>query len=92
MKKEVTYDAESVKKRYDLLTDDMLYDIIMNLRDNELSFDDLASDLGVTTENLMNNLVDRKKDFFVCLESISYFQGKEIYKNHSRVFEKNKGR
>lgn len=88
MKNDFKYDSQEARERYNLLTDDMLYNIIVNLRDNGLSFDDLADGLGIQTNELLDKLVDRDKDFFVCLESISYLQDKEVFTDHSRINSK----
>ena len=55
------YDSETLKKKYNFLTDDMLYNIILNLRNNDLTFDDLAENLGITSEELLIYLT--KKDY-----------------------------
>lgn len=79
------FENYDIKKKYDNLTDDMLYNIILNLRNNNLSFDDLADSLGITTDELMFYLTEKNKDFFVCLESISYFEEKGIYKDYGKL-------
>ena len=86
----VVYDSDDIINKYDLITDDMLYNIILNLRNNNLSFDDLAENIGITTEELLCYLTEKKKDFFVCLEGISYFEEKGIYKDYLGVKNKNK--
>lgn len=84
------YDVDYVKNKYNVMTDEMLYNIIMNLRSNNLSFDDLAENMGITTEELLFYLTSKNKDFFVCLEGISYFEEKGIYKDYVRLKNKNK--
>lgn len=83
--KKNNYDSETLKKKYNFLTDDMLYNIILNLRNNDLTFDDLAENLGITREELLFYLTEKEKDFFVFLEGISYFEQKGIYKDYSRL-------
>lgn len=90
MKKEYKYNGAEAKKRYDLLVDDMLYNIIINLRENGLSFEDMAEEFGITLEELMQSLVNNPKDYFVCLEGIHFLENKKIYTNHSKLIELNK--
>ena len=82
------YDLEYARNRYKLIVDDMLYNIIVNLRNNNLTFDDLAEDLGITTEELFFQLTNERKDFFVQLESICILEKKNIYKSYSRLNKK----
>lgn len=83
--KKNSYNSEIMKQKYNFLTDDMLYNIILNLRNNDLTFDDLAENLGITREELLFYLTEKEKDFFVFLEGISYFEQKGIYKDYSRL-------
>lgn len=85
MVKTYNYNQQSAKEKYNLITDDMLYNIIINLRENNLSFDYLAEELGITIEELLDCLINQKKDFFLELESISILETKGIYKNYSRL-------
>ena len=84
------YDGDYIKNKYNVMTDEMLYNIIMNLRNNNLSFDDLAENMGITTEELLFYLTSKNMDFFVCLDGISYFEEKGIYKDYVRLKNKNK--
>ncbi len=79
------YDSETLKKKYNFLTDDMLYNIILNLRNNDLTFDDLAENLGITSEELLIYLTKKDKDFFLFLEGISYFEQMGIYTDYSKI-------
>lgn len=79
------YNSEIMKQKYNFLTDDMLYNIILNLRYNNMSFDDLADNMGLTVEELLFYLTEKNKDFFVCLEGISFFEEKGIYKDYGRL-------
>lgn len=78
-------DGQKAWEEYNSLTDDMLYDIILNLRNNNLTFDFLAEDLGLTTEELLIELTKEKKDFFLELESINVFEKNNIYKNYNTL-------
>ncbi len=80
--------SDIIKKKFELITDDMLYNIILNLRNNNMTFDDLADNLGITKDELLFYLTESRRDYFVCLESISYFENKGIYSDYSRVKEK----
>jgi len=84
----ITYDSKQIKDRFDLITDDMLYNIILNLRNNNLSFEDLAENIGITKEELLYYMTEKNKDFFVCLEGISFFEDNGIYKDYSRLKNK----
>ena len=77
-----------IKKKFELITDDMLYNIILNLRNNNMTFDELADNLGITKDELLFYLTESRRDYLVCLESISYFENKGIYNDYSRVKEK----
>ena len=50
----VEYDNKSYINKYNSVTDDMLYNIILNLRNNNLSFDDLADSMGLSVEELLS--------------------------------------
>lgn len=84
----IKYDSKQIKDRFNLITDDMLYNIILNLRNNNLSFEDLAENIGITKEELLYYMTEKNKDFFVCLEGISYFEEKGMYKDYSRLKNK----
>ena len=86
------YNQEEAKKRYSLLTDDMLYNIIINLRNNNITFEDLSDGLGLQTAELLEKLLSKDKDFFVCLESISYLEEQNLYQDHSRINLKTKSK
>ena len=86
------YDQDEARKRYSLLIDDMLYNIIINLRNNNISFEDLSDGLGLQTEELLEKLASKDKDFFVCLESISYLEEQNLYQDHSRINLKTKSK
>ena len=83
----VIHDTNYIKKKYDLITADMLFNIIMNLKDNNLSFGDLAEYLCITQEELFDYITKQEKDFYVCLEAILYLEEKNIFKNYSRLKE-----
>ena len=53
-----------------------------------MTFDELADNLGITKDELLFYLTESRRDYFVCLESISYFENKGIYNDYSRVKEK----
>lgn len=83
----VEYDNKSYINKYNSVTDDMLYNIILNLRNNNLSFEDLADSMGLTVEELLSYMTSKNKDFFVCLEGISYFENRGIYKDYSKLID-----
>ena len=79
------YSNEYSNKKYNLLVDDMLYNIIVNLRNNNITFDEVAEELGITKEELIDSISQDKKDFFIELETISLLEEKGLYENHSRL-------
>lgn len=83
--REKTYSADVAIKKYSLLTDEMLYNILINLRDNGLTIKDLSEQLGITTEELLNSITDEKKDFLVCYESLNVLKKQKNFKNNSRL-------
>lgn len=83
MKKE--YSKEIAQNKYNLLTDDMLYNIIINLRNNNMSFQNLADELGITTEELLSLISSEGKDFFTCLECIDVLENKKQFEDYSRI-------
>lgn len=90
MERKFKYSVSFSQEKYKLLTDDMLYNIILNLRDNNLTMEDLAENLGLTTEELINQITNNDKSFFTCLEGISFFEEKENFTNYSRLTKVNK--
>lgn len=80
-----SYDVNRARDEYQLLGDDILYNLIINLRDNKMGFADLADELGVTTEELLSKLTEAKKDVFVGIEAIGALEQLGIYKDHSRL-------
>lgn len=79
------YTEKLAKDKYNLLTDDMFYNIIMNLRHNNCKIEKLAENLGITTQELINYIADEHKDFFVCLESLLMLKEYGDFRDYSRI-------
>lgn len=85
MKKDKKYNEQIATKKYDLITEDMVYNIVMNLKDNNYEQSKLSEELGITQEELLDLISQDHKDFFLCMESLILLQKQENFKDYSRI-------
>lgn len=86
-KKYINNKIDISKEKYQLLKEDILYSLVLNLKENEISISDLAVEFGISEFKLKKKI--EEKDFFVCLEIMLYLVERGLYTEYGRLKDVN---